>query len=193
MGATGYTASDAPAESVCAARAAGGHGVTVDVAYGVVAATVWCAIRPLDRRVRFDLLLVAAAESINAAAATRWERVPLPEQFRAAAMAFGIQHQQLQDLQRQLQQGPSNPFDDEGLVREFIGGTIVPNVALRDRGSFFSPLLSFFSVSLMIDKMAYLFLSESYSLELLRISLCFHFSLCASYIGHLYPIFSYAD
>ncbi|KAL8440901.1 hypothetical protein Emag_007633 [Eimeria magna] len=95
---------------------------------------VWCAIRPLDSRVRFDLLLSSAAECLSAAAATNWQRGPLPQDLATAAAAFGLQQQQQQELQQQFQQGPANPFQDEALLRDIVNGIILPSLPLRDKG-----------------------------------------------------------
>ncbi|KAL8433430.1 hypothetical protein ACSSS7_003912 [Eimeria intestinalis] len=142
--------------SICVATTAAAVAVAsffavAAVSAAVVLLTVWCAIRPLDSRVRFDLLLSSAAECLSAAAATNWERGPLPQDLAAAAAAFGLKQQEQQELQQQLQQSPANPFQDEALLRDIISGVILPSLPLRDKGlqpavAALSPFLSLYSV-----------------------------------------------
>ncbi|OEH74667.1 importin-alpha subunit [Cyclospora cayetanensis] len=94
---------------------------------------VWFAVRQLDSRTRFDMLLAAAADCLSAAAATEWEMRTLPDSFASAAVSLGLPEAQVQELQQKRLRGPANPFQEEALLRDILEGVIVPNVALRDK------------------------------------------------------------
>ncbi|XP_026194073.1 exportin-2 [Cyclospora cayetanensis] len=94
---------------------------------------VWFAVRQLDSRTRFDMLLAAAADCLSAAAATEWEMRTLPDSFASAAVSLGLPEAQVQELQQKRLRGPANPFQEEALLRDILEGVIVPNIALRDK------------------------------------------------------------